>query len=220
MVQKAERIDILSSWHTLIENFSTSPQEFYSLLEKAIARRQIPNLEISRVEWKEGGLLSANREYLRLSRERLICYICAAPFGTGFFFSSRLGEISSRLTPFKMFVLLVVLAIFFKVFVSALGNFWGPVVLAGVIASLVLFTRSMARKGLTSFDAVILKIPLLGPVYYYFFRPSTYFRYDAINSYADAVHSAVLEVIDEVSKAKGIRLSESDRKPIMKSLWK
>lgn len=220
MIQRAEKIDVILSWHHLIENFSTSPQEFYSLLEKAIARRQIPNLEISRVEWKEGGLLSANREYLRLSRERLIGYICAAPFGTGFFFSSRLGEISSRLTPLQMFVLLVILALFFKAFISALGFFWGSVVLAGVIGSLVWFSRSMASKGLTDFDAIVLKIPLLGAVYYYFFRPVTFFRYDAINSYADAVHSAVLEVVDEVTKARGIRLTEDQRKPIMKSLWK
>ncbi|MDP2705516.1 MAG: hypothetical protein Q8O71_03965 [bacterium] len=208
------------SWHHLIENFNTSPQEFYDLLEKAIARRQIPNLEISRVEWKEGGLLSSNREYLRLSRERLIGYICAAPFGTGFFFSSRLGDISSRLTPLQMLVLLVIVVLFFNVFISSLGFFWGSVVLAGVIGSLVWFSRSMASKGLTDFDAIVLKILLLGAVYYYFFRPVTFFRYDAINSYADAVHSAVLEVIDEVTKAKGIRLTEDQRKPIMKSLWK
>lgn len=221
MIQRAEKIDVIFSWHHLIENFNTSPKEFYSLLEKAIARRQIPNLEISCVEWKEGGLLSANREYLRLSRERLIGYICAAPFGTGFFFSSRLGEISSRLTPFQMLVLLVILAIFFKVFISTLGSFWGSIVLVGLIGLLILFLRNAANKGLTNFDAILLKIPLLGSVYYTFFRPVTYFRYDAINSYADAVHSALLEVIDEVTKAKGIRLSENERKPLMKSLyWK
>lgn len=220
MIQRAEKIDVISSWHHLIENFNTSPQEFYSLLEKAIARRQIPNLEISRVEWKEGGLLSANREYLRLSRERLIGYICAAPFGTGFFFSSRLGEISSRLTPFQMLVLLVILALFFKAFVSALGFFWGLVVLAGVIAFCVWFIRNAASKGLTDFDAIVLKIPLIGAVYYKFFRPVTFFRYDILLSYTSAVHTAVLEVVDEVTKVKGIRLTEDQRKPIMKSLWK
>lgn len=220
MIQKAERIDVLSSWHHLVEDFSTSSQEFYSLLEKAIARRQIPNLEISRVEWKEGGLLSANREYLRLSRERLICYICAAPFGTGFFFSSRLGEISSALTPLHIIVLLIALGIIFKAFTSLLGFFWGLVCLIGVFALLIWFLRNAANKGLTNFDAILLKIPALGPVYYRFFRPVTYFRYDAINSYASAVHTAVLEVIDEVTKAKGIRLSESERKPNIKFPWR
>lgn len=217
MLQRAEKIDVTYHWHNLVENFNTSPQEFYSLLQKAISKRQIPNLEISRVEWKEGGLLSANREYLRLSRERLICYICAAPFGTGFFFSSRLGEISSRLTPIQILVLLFILALLFKVF----GLLWASVVVTAIIALLVWYARSLASKGLTSFDAIVLKIPLVGPVYYKLFRPVTYFRYDAINSYASAVHAAVLEVIDEVTKSKGIRLSDDDRKPIMKSLyWK
>ena len=220
MIQRAERIDILSSWHHLVENFNTSPQEFYSLLEKAIERRQIPNLEISRVEWKEGGLLSANREYLRLSRERLICYICAAPFGTGFFFSSRLGEISSRLTPWQWICLFIFLALFFKAFVATLGFFWGSVFLVGVIALLVWFVRNAADKGLMNLDAILLKIPVIGPVYYYFFRPVTFFRYDAILSYASAIHTALLEVVDEVTKARGIRLTEDQRKPMMKSLWK
>ena len=168
MIQRAEKIDVILHWHHLVENFSTSPQEFYSLLEKAIAQRQIPNLEISRVEWKEGGLLSANREYLRLSRERLIGYICAAPFGTGFFFSSRLGEISSRLNPWQWLGLFIVFAILFKAFVAMLGFFWGLVLLVGVIALLVWFVRNAADKGLMNFDAVMLKIPLIGPVYYYF----------------------------------------------------
>ena len=215
MIQRPERIDILSSWHHLVENFNTSPQEFYSLLEKAIARRQIPNLEISRVEWKEGGLLSANREYLRLSRERLICYICAAPFGTGFFFSSRMGQISTRLTPMQMFVLAVILFVLLRMLFVTVGS-WAYVILAGLTAYVVWFVRDAESKGLSNLDAVMLKVPLIGPVYYYFFRPITYFRYDAINSYADAVQLALLEVIDEVTKVKGIRLSESERKPNVK----
>ena len=217
---RPEKIDVILHWHHLIENFNTSPKEFYTLLEKAIQKRQIPNLEISRVEWSEGGLLSAKREYLRLSRERLIGYICAAPFGTGFFFSSRLGVIATRLTPLQMIVLVVLLFIVFRIFLSSLGDFWGLIVLVALIGSLFWFARNAASKGLTDFDAVMLKIPLLGPVYFYFFRPVTFFRRDAVNSFADAVHLALLEVIDEVTKARGIRLSEAERKPVMKSLWK
>ena len=220
MIQRPEKIDVILHWHHLVENFNTSTQEFYNLLEKAIQKRQIPDLEMSRVDWKEGGLLSANREYLRLSRERLIGYICAAPFGSGFFFSSRLGVISTRLNPWQMILLLIILAIVFKLFLSSLGDFWGTIVVIGLIGLFILFARTMANKGMANFDAIMLKIPLLGPVYFYFFRPITFFRHDAINSFADTVHLALLEVIDEVTKAKGIRLSEAERKPVMKSLWK
>jgi len=36
-----------------------------------LARRQVPGLEMSRVDFSEGGILSANREYLRMSRKGL-----------------------------------------------------------------------------------------------------------------------------------------------------
>jgi hypothetical protein len=40
-----------------------------------------------RVDWSEGGLLSAKREYLRATYGRYSFDICAAPFGKDFFFS-------------------------------------------------------------------------------------------------------------------------------------
>jgi hypothetical protein len=64
-----------------------SPKEFYSNVEAAVKECVVPGLEVSRVDWKEGGILTADREYLRVSRGRLIFDICAAPFGNGFFFS-------------------------------------------------------------------------------------------------------------------------------------
>lgn len=44
------------------------------------------------MEFSEGGLLSVKRDYLRLMRERLVFDICAAAFGTGYFFSFRFIE--------------------------------------------------------------------------------------------------------------------------------
>ena len=41
-------------------------------VEKALAVRQIPDASVTRVDWKEGGLLSARREYLRVQRERFV----------------------------------------------------------------------------------------------------------------------------------------------------
>jgi hypothetical protein len=87
--------DIFSHWYHLIENFQASAKEFYAAVEAALQRRQIPDLKTSRVDWREGGLLSAKREYLRIKRKELVFDICAAPFGTGFFFSWWLGELPS-----------------------------------------------------------------------------------------------------------------------------
>src|SRR5215216_5997659 len=91
---------VLSHWHQLYENFSTSSRDFYTAVEEAIKKREVPDLVFSRVTWKESGILSAKREYLRVARGRLHWDICAAPFGTGFFFSSRMAILPSRLAGF------------------------------------------------------------------------------------------------------------------------
>ena len=60
--------NVISHWHQLIENFQTSSLGFYQSVEAAIKTRQVPESNQTRVEHKEGGLASANREYLRLQR--------------------------------------------------------------------------------------------------------------------------------------------------------
>src|ERR1044071_5099296 len=96
-IKRANPHLIVSYWCHLIENLQASPQDFYRRLEQAIVERRIPQLEGGAVEWPEGGPFSAKRQYLRLLRERTVIDICAAPFGTGFFVSWRLGEVPLRL---------------------------------------------------------------------------------------------------------------------------
>ncbi len=85
--------EVISNWSTLIENFQTSPQQFYEALTKAIEKRQMPGATISRMDMKEGGLFSASREYLRISCKKDFYFaICGAPFGSGFFVSWWLLE--------------------------------------------------------------------------------------------------------------------------------
>lgn len=86
---KSKKDEVLNHWIAFVEQFSISPQEFYEMVEKELATRKIPGLSISRVEYREGGLLSDQRIYLRLLRERLAFDSCVAPFGAGFFFSCR-----------------------------------------------------------------------------------------------------------------------------------
>ena len=83
---------ILSHWYHHIENLQDSPQRFYANFEEAIKTRELPDLKLSRTFYREGGLTSAKREYLRVTRRELIFDICAAPFGKGFFISWWLGE--------------------------------------------------------------------------------------------------------------------------------
>lgn len=85
--------EVISNWSTLIENFQTSPQIFYAEVTKALERRQMPNAQIDRISFKESHLLSAKREYLRISCKNDFYFaICGAPFGTGFFVSWWLLE--------------------------------------------------------------------------------------------------------------------------------
>ena len=60
-------------------------------------------------------------------------------------------------------------------------------------------------------------MPLVGTIYERVFAPETYYALDTALMFQEAVHNAVLEVIDGMISAKGLRaLSEVERKPILK----
>lgn len=82
----------------MIEGLQASPLEFFGAVEAAVHKRKISQVKLSRVDWKEGGILSAKREYLQVRRKRHLFDICGAPFGNGFFVSWWLGTIESPLT--------------------------------------------------------------------------------------------------------------------------
>src|SRR5437867_3559896 len=116
---------VMSHWSKLFEGFQTAPLPFYSAVEAAIARRQIPDVATERIEYKEGGLVSARREYLRVKRGKHAFDICAAPFGTGFFFSTWLVEKSILSGLHKLLIfggLFIVLAL-----LMSNSFFYGPV---------------------------------------------------------------------------------------------
>jgi hypothetical protein len=213
--------DALSHWHALLEGFQTSPLEFYGAVEEALHRREIPNAATSRVDWKEGGILSARREYLRVARGQLVFDVCAAPFGTGFFFSWWLAERSSSLGLLLLFLIpilaLVVLAVCLKVFGAFLGFIAGIVLFPAVLW----FLGKLVRDGALGSDTedLVVSIPLIGRFYEWVFAPNTWYKMDTALMFQEAVRKAVLEVIDGLTSTKGIRaLSELERKPIMREL--
>src|ERR1039457_3333924 len=125
MTKLASDSSVISHWHHPIENFQTSPMDFYAAVELALQPRQIQDLSTSRVDWKEGGLLSARREYLRVKRGKLAFDICAAPFGTGFFFSSWLAEVPAPHGALYALLIVVVSLILFGMTIQFFGFFWG-----------------------------------------------------------------------------------------------
>jgi hypothetical protein len=223
MAKLGKDADVISHWHHPIENFQTSPLEFYAAVEQALQPRQIPDISTSRVDWKEGGLLSARREYLRVQRGKLAFDVCAAPFGTGFFFSSWL----TNLPPAHglLYAILILLAGFFVlgVFVQALGFFAGVFLTIIGYPLLILLAGYLVRGGNFEPEAedAVLAIPFFGTLYERIFKPVTYYKMDTALMFQAAVHAAVLDVVEKLLSAKGVRpLTELERKPLMHDFYR
>jgi len=212
---------VVSSWHQLIEEFQTSPQGFYQNLESVIERRSIPGLSYSRVIFSEHGLGTSQREYLRIRRGNLIFDVCAAPFGSGFFFSWWLSRRIPPWGPIYIVLVTITALLLLRVLLAFLdASLILSILLTVLLYPLMLWLVTMGgRETLPSFEEAVLAVPVLGPLYYLTFRPVTYFQMDTAIMFRTAVHAAVLEVIDSLTEAKGVRaLSESERKPIMPGL--
>lgn len=96
MVSTSAALILDSECHP-VNGFQLSTQEFYSFIEDRIRDLAIPNIAIERTTLSEGGILSDNREYLKIVRKENIFYVCSAPFGTASFISWRYGEQASFL---------------------------------------------------------------------------------------------------------------------------
>jgi hypothetical protein len=209
----APRPQVIDHWHAWYEGVNFSPLEFYADLEEALKHRQIPEATISRITWKESGLISSRREYLRITRGRLTFDICAAPFGTDFFFSWWLAHVSSwTLGLVYSLVVLGLLALLLLPGVLG-GGCFGALAGLGVFTFLMIVFGVAIRAG-TGDEEAVLAMPYLGRLYERIFQPVTYFAVDTETMFQSVVHAAVLEVIDQWTSAKGLRsLSEGERKP-------
>jgi len=210
--------DVISHWYKYVEGFHTSSQDFYGAVEEAIKRREVPGLSTSRVEWKEGGVVAARREYLRISREKLVCDICAAPFGNGYFFSWWLAKPSPRLLLYAAYLLagLFALWVFFG---QILGWFWGSLATLFLMPVVLVTIGGFVRAGVLAIEDEILAVPVLGRLYNWLFRPYTYFKMDSALMFQEAMRASVEEVINDLFAAKGMRaLSDLERKPVLQEL--
>src|ERR1041385_374057 len=90
---KSKEAEVLQHWIAFADGFQLVATEFYTQVENELKAREVPGMEMARVEFSEGSILSDKRLYLRMVRERLVFDVCAAPFGKSFFFSCRFAEI-------------------------------------------------------------------------------------------------------------------------------
>lgn len=84
--------NVLSHWSHFFKSFSLSSDVFYVELENVLKEHGMPNAVIQRTRQKEGGILSASREYLRIKHGDIVFDVCASPFGKDFFISWWLYE--------------------------------------------------------------------------------------------------------------------------------
>jgi len=83
---------VVSHWAQSFQNFNMPSDTFYSQCENYLTSLQMPNVSIKRTKEKEGGILSASREFLRIKKGNLVFDVCASPFGKSFFISWWLYE--------------------------------------------------------------------------------------------------------------------------------
>jgi hypothetical protein len=221
---------VFSHWHHPLANFKMSTEEFYRTVEQALYPHQIPDTELSRIEWQEGGVLSARRGYLRVRRGPLVFDICAAPFGADYFFSWWLAEIPPRHGLLRLMAILfgslVALIILTRIFMAMLNDFLGAVIgfpLALAALPFVLWVVGYAVHNGTfgpGAEEALIATPVFGWMYVKLFGPFTYYKIDTKLMFQSAVHSAVLAAVDQVTASKGLRaLTELERKPLLREFY-
>lgn len=225
--------DVLSHWYTLVEDVQFSAQEFYQSLETEINIRKLPRLHMERIEYHEGGVVSDKRIYLRFMRERFAFDVCAAPFGTAYFFSLRLIE-KPREGWLAVFGTFVALGALYKLLFFLVPREAHPLWYFGGIIALIVLSYFITRliqskqatgiaqgaKPLPDIDGFLLNLPGIGQLYESS-RKDTYYRHDTRLLFQTLVTDIVKRKVEDVTSAKGVKLVNSySYSPILEELYK
>ena len=204
-----------------------SALEFYDQVEADLRARRLPRLRRRRVAFHEGSRLSDRRLYLRLARERFSFELCAAPFGTGYFFSLRYVEVPRGGWIALIFLLLLVGAVVFGGFLlanyllyHATGWVWLALGLADVAAIVGLLFHHARQDAenppdpldqddpvqeMPDFDSIMLGLPVIGE-WYERVRKETYYRCDTRLMYRTIVSEIVHRRVNELVATNGVQL--------------
>lgn len=147
--------------------------EFYNSLEQALSAKKVP-VDRSRVFWNEGGVFSAQREYLRLGYGRLIFDICAFPFGRDYYFSWWLTRKKPNFAALFGCLGILSLPIIWMICILVAGTFKGTLLALILIAGAGMYFGQMVSSGASDVADIIVAIPYLGPVFERLFSPTTY----------------------------------------------
>lgn len=204
-----------------------SALEFYDQVEADLKARRVPRLRSQRVAFHEGSRLSDKRIYLRLARERFSFEVCAAPFGTGYFFSLRYIVIPRGgwiallllLTAVNLALGLLFLLVNHLLF-HASGWLWIGLGIVNVAALAIVIVRNAQQDAanppdpedrddpvqeMPDFDAILLSLPVIGD-WWERVRRETYYRYDTRLMFQTIVSEIVEHRVNELVAAKGVKL--------------
>jgi hypothetical protein len=205
--------DVLGHWIAFHDNFSFPPQEFYEAIQKELSARKIPGLEISREDFAEGGMFSDKRIYLRLFRERLALYACAAPFGSGYFFSCRTVYVPALVRLWHIIAAFAFFSIVGGLLIKPLGMTFAAIAMIALMFALAAVLRNAATSPLSNLDSLLLKIPVVATIYEDWFRAETYYREDTRLMYLQRIPEFIREMAEDITAAKGARLEEQYQLP-------
>lgn len=205
-IWRRRKVLVQEHWYVPLLDFRISTQEFYAAVEKELAERKVPDLEIARVTFAEGGILTPHRQYLRLRRERLVFDICSAPFGTSWFFSLRGSVIPRTLRLWELAVVLATIGSLFLLYWYTFGLFFGTIAIgASLFAICVFLYFAKQSQGL---DDALIQLPIVGVLYETFFRRETYYREDTRLMYLDIIGRIVKHQMEEFARVAGVKSLE------------
>jgi len=209
---KPKKDEVLDHWISFADGFNQPPQEFYATVKKELDARKIPSMEMSDVEYAEGGLLSDRRLYFDL---------CASPFGNSYFFSCRTVHSPPALRLWHLAVAFVFFSVVYSLLTNLLGFMFAVIAMIALLIAIAEMFRNAVAMGLNDLDSALMKIPVLGPIYENWFRKETYYREDARLVYLKMVPEIVKKAAEEVTGGKGIKLVQQyERAPIFGELYK
>ena len=215
--------------YQFVENFTISPQAFYQAVERNLLSRQVPSMSQTRIEYHEGSILSAKREYLRLRRDRIVFDVCAAPFGTGFFVSWRL--VTRRRSLMKLCGMIGALGFLGIMMLSTLiamtAGFGEALQVFFMLTFLLLLAETISITGyfllhfwLTNMDNNLSASPHYGELYAWVIGRDTFYRIDTMLMFKESVTAAILQSINEFTGTEELRPgSDREAKPVMKELF-
>ncbi len=213
-----KRGEILDGWIYSAEGFALDPSEFYATVEKQLEAQKFPRVEVSRVEFAEGGLLSNQRQYLRFMRERFAIDACAAPFGGHFFFSCRFVHIPALVRLWHIVAAVLIFGILFGLLIRPLGFSFAALAVATLPFAFAGVLRNAGT--FTDLDALLLSLPVVSTIYEDWFRLETYYRVDTRTLYKSILPELIRKAAEDVTAAKGLKLVHQDASaPILSALY-